>query len=54
MTVPFGAGETRKGDALPFVLSMLESCGAVATKFVGPDIFLPCEVRKCEADICMS
>ena len=50
----FRAGEAGKGHALPFMLSVLKKpCGAVAAELVGPDILLPCEVRKCEADICM-
>ena len=43
----FGAGETGEGDALPLV----KSCGAVATELIGPDVFVSCEVRECEAHI---
>ena len=49
----FGAGETGEGDALPLVLSVLKSCGAVAAELIGPDVFVSCEVRKCEAHIGM-
>ena len=50
---PFRAGETGEGDALPLVLSVLKSCGAVAAELIGPDVFVSCEVRKCEAHIGM-
>ena len=45
--------EAGKGDALPLVLSVLKSCGAIAAELISPDIFFSCEVRECEAHVGM-